>query len=936
MRTARPGVFSSDRSIFLYALLTLFISSCGLGMDSQERLDRAQQAFDDGEYRAAIIDAKNVLLDDPENAAARLLLGRASVEDGDGISAEKELRRAVELGVDKGTVLPYLGRALLMQGKFQKVLDEIDPEIANSETDRLSAMRSLGEAYIGLNEPATAREKFIEVLAVDAEDIDAQLGVVQTYVSERNYIQARETLNQVLLADADHVPSWLASGVLSLRMGNAARAVSDYRKAADLAREHEATAREMYALTGLTDALLVQGSADEAGSQLTRMQELAPDDTRTLLVAARLASMDRDWPKAQELLQEILRRAPEFRQAQMLLGYVHKESGNLGQAEMYLSAVVTAVPQNANARKMLAETRLQMNRAEEARKALDPLISAPNADIGSLSMAAGASLVLGEFDAATDLMERVVAADPGNIEQRIQLALAYFRAENPAKAQEVLEGMPENLEGTSDFRRNSLLVLTKMAQGNREEALADAQDLLQRWQDRPDAHNLVGSIQMSIGNYTAARSNFEAASGVDATDLHSVRFLAQLDVMEGDFESATARYKQILEAEPDDTRAMVALARIAARRENHDEARNWLEKARASDPGAVEPRRLLGVLHLAFGEFADAETVIAEALELQPDNPKLLSLMGHAKLGEEDTREAEFDFGRAMQLEPNEPSHRMNLAKSQASRGNTASAIVTLEDNLEQTMQHVPSAVYLAALKADAGDLEGALVISSQLRAQFPGESAPYALEGELRARSGDPIRAAAAYEEALNLDASQRNAIRAFQIKSQAGLDDQTGPLVTYLEKRPADSNMRLYLAQTQQNLGERGKANTQYESVLQAEPDNFVAANNLAWNYFLSGDSRAEGLARRAYALQPDNSSVVDTLGWILVKKGNLEEGVTMLRDAVEKSSGRPDIRFHLAAALVDAGEVAEAKSILEEVLSGNDTFASRKEAEELLASL
>lgn len=128
----------------------------------------------------------------------------------------------------------------------------------------------------------------------------------------------------------------------------------------------------------------------------------------------------------------------------------------------------------------------------------------------------------------------------------------------------------------------------------------------------------------------------------------------------------------------------------------------------------------------------------------------------------------------------------------------------------------------------------------------------------------------------------------------------------------------------------------NVQNSQRYAAEPDNFVAANNLAWNYFESGDPRAEEAARRAYAMQPDNAAVVDTLGWILIKNGALQEGTAMLRNAVELDNGRPEIRFHLAAGLAVSGEAVEARNVLQQILAAKVEFASRREAQELLATL
>ena len=94
-------------------------------MDNEDRLARGEQAYADGDYRAAIIDAKDVLLDEPDNLRGRLLLGRASVKVGDGPSAEKELLRAIQLGSAQTDVAAEMARALLIQRKFQAVLDDV-------------------------------------------------------------------------------------------------------------------------------------------------------------------------------------------------------------------------------------------------------------------------------------------------------------------------------------------------------------------------------------------------------------------------------------------------------------------------------------------------------------------------------------------------------------------------------------------------------------------------------------------------------------------------------------------------------------------------------------------------------------------------------------------------------------------------------------------
>ena len=145
----------------------------------------------------------------------------------------------------------------------------------------------------------------------------------------------------------------------------------------------------------------------------------------------------------------------------------------------------------------------------------------------------------------------------------------------------------------SEFRSDVLSILTKLAQGKQTDALENAKLLREEWRGRVEAHVLVGSIEMAMGNLEAARSSFNEGLKTVPDSVRIMRYLAQLDISEDDPQSAQDRYLIILELEPDDVSSMVSLARLAAHSEDHDNARMWLEKAREADPSSVSARSLL-------------------------------------------------------------------------------------------------------------------------------------------------------------------------------------------------------------------------------------------------------------------------------------------------------------------------------------------------------
>ncbi|MFT5175673.1 MAG: Tfp pilus assembly protein PilF, partial [Gammaproteobacteria bacterium] len=134
----------------------------------------------------------------------------------------------------------------------------------------------------------------------------------------------------------------------------------------------------------------------------------------------------------------------------------------------------------------------------------------------------------------------------------------------------------------------------------------------------------------------------------------------------------------------------------------------------------------------------------------------------------------------------------------------------------------------------------------------------------------------------------------------------------------------------------GDEAQAVADYERVLETNPDNVLALNNLAWLYEARGDTRALTMAKKAYDLLPERAEVADTYGWFLVKSGKVEQGLSLLDKALKGAPGNADIRYHQAAALHQAGESKRATALLDELLKDAADFAERSAAEKLLKQL
>jgi len=110
---------------------------------------------------------------------------------------------------------------------------------------------------------------------------------------------------------------------------------------------------------------------------------------------------------------------------------------------------------------------------------------------------------------------------------------------------------------------------------------------------------------------------------------------------------------------------------------------------------------------------------------------------------------------------------------------------------------------------------------------------------------------------------------------------------LLDEIAKKPVSMGLRVSLADYYQYSGDRDRAIATYRQVLEREPTNVVALNNLAWT--LSADSRnaadALALVERAINLAGPLDDLLDTRARIRFESGDAQAGLRDLTEAVSE---------------------------------------------------
>ena len=149
-----------------------------------------------------------------------------------------------------------------------------------------------------------------------------------------------------------------------------------------------------------------------------------------------------------------------------------------------------------------------------------------------------------------------------------------------------------------------------------------------------------------------------------------------------------------------------------------------------------------------------------------------------------------------------------------------------------------------------------------------------------------------------------------------------------------PAAVGLLLSLAVLEETDGLHTSAIARYERIVEIQPANVIALNNLAYALAVHRNAPADALplAKRAAALAPRSGSVLDTWAWIEHLLGNHAVAAKLLSDAITLDPAAAELRLHAAAVAAALGDRVKAESELKEAIRLDSSLDGRDETRQL----
>ena len=912
-------------------LVILALSGCGqLGLSEAEYYERALQHQASGDLPAAAIDFKNALQKNSANAEARLGLGLVSLELGDLATARIELQRASELGMKAEALRVPFARLWLASGEHDRVIAAL-PAQGVAELDhvqRAEVFSLRGEALSALGRDVEAIESVEEAISVAPEREEPHLAMAAIHLRASRLSEARASLATALAINEGY-KAWDLLGDLERTEGHLEQAVVAYGRAL----ESSPSPYFLHYKRALTRMTMgdIQGMEHDLGA----MRRLAPRHPATAYVEGLAHFHEERYAEAQAAFQQSISVYEDFQPALFFLGASLFAQQQWDQAENVLRRVLRINPQSDEAARLLAAIRLQEGDVERAEALLRPLLSRRPDDILALSLMSDVHLALGRHDEGIANLRELVSLQPDDTVSRVRLASGLLEAGQ-------LEASLAEFEGTlrqapTGYQAEIAYVVGLIQQGEFDAALVASGQLIERLPASPIPHNLKAGAHLGKGEFVLARGALVEALRLAPGDPMASKNLAQLALAAGETEEARRIYREALQHNPGDVDVTMHLIRLEAQRGDVDAVRALLEKSMSHHPEALAPRLELARYHLFRNEPRRALILMEPVRQSAAGDPDMLELRARAEIAAGMNSQALATLRALAARVPATGDAYHALAENFERAGSQRDARSHYRKALELEPSHPATLRSLALLELREGQVDEALNLSRRMQQDLGSAAAGHAIEGRIHTDAGRQSDAIRSLEQAYELQPSANHAVWLATVQQQSGKTQEAVSLLSgRLANHPDEITVRIQLAHGLLELGEHDAAMREYEEILRTQPENAAVLNNLAYLYGMEGDERALEFAERAHALSPASPVVADTLGWILVQRGEIDRGLALLITAREGLPELPDVGYHLAVALVKAGREAEARQELTNVLENPRPFLKRQDAEALLETL
>ncbi len=899
--------------------------------DPAQFVSAAKEAMARNDGNTALIQLKNALQKSPKDAEARFLLGKVLLASGDPAGAESELQKALDDGYSSDDVVPLIAQCWAEQNQYDRLEERLGNRKLKSPRAQAELLTVLAMARRVEGHVPRARATLDEALALVPDFAPALIEKARYLASEQKVDDARVLVNQVLAGNSKDPEAHKLRGDLALIGGKQwDQAIEAYREAL----KHRA--KYVEAQAAIVRVYLGREDLDGAQKELAALRKMGEGRPVTLFLAAQVSLQQGKLKEAGEAAQKLLKVLPDNPRALELAGFVEFQRNAFVQAEPLLARAVKAAPDMSLARRLLIQTYLRTGQVEKAAATLPPKVE-DSEDPDLLGLAGQVQLVGGNQAAAQRYFELAAKLAPNDPDKQTRLAVSKLVTGRTSEAFGDLQSIAAKDKGVV---ADMALITALVQRRELDQAMAAINVLQNQRANDPTPRMMRAQVLTLQGKEAAARTELEDASKAHPGYFPIVKALAGQDLVARKPQAALQRVEAFVNREPKNVEGLLALAQLRLQTTGKaEDARALLARAIEAAPEEPAARVALVDFLLRQKDAKAAVTAAQNAVAALPTNLMVLDALGQAQVAAGEVNQALGTFGKLANLQPGTIGPLMRMASVHASQQKLVDAAATLRKALEMKPGSLEVQRAMTELAVRNKSISEAVGITRDIQKQRPKEAVGYLMEGDVQQYAKKHDDAIKAYQAARDREPSSTGvALKLMTAYELAGRKAEADKFAAnWLSARPKDLGFINGVGSRAMQAGDFPTAERHFRQILATLPNDVMVLNNMAWVQSKQGNSK-EALVHveKAASLAPDNADILDTWATVLAESKQWARAVETQRKAVQLQPQRLDLQLTLARWMIQAGDKAGAKSLLQGLQKQGAAFAGQAEVQRLLKEL
>jgi tetratricopeptide (TPR) repeat protein len=349
--------------------------------------------------------------------------------------------------------------------------------------------------------------------------------------------------------------------------------------------------------------------------------------------------------------------------------------------------------------------------------------------------------------------------------------------------------------------------------------------------------------------------------------------------------------------------------------------RSFRESAQLN-PRSLETQQELAHIASQRGDTAMLADVAEKTITAVPRFPGGYIWRAMAELARNSPDKAEADLNTAISVAPQSPQAHLMLGELRFSQKKYPEGAALMEQALQYDPNLIGALRGLVSYDVFRKQPAQALTRINQQIVKSPKNSAFYDLLAQFQLQNKNLDQASIAAQKALEMNPDDGEAVVIYaQVQVQRGqAANAIGVWEKWSKDHPNSAGALAILGTLEESRGDIRKAENYYKQALIIQPEQPVAANNLAYRMLENGENVdvALSLAQTARRVMPNSPDTADTLAWAYYHKGAYGFARDLLLDAIKINPNNPTTQYHLGLVYSKLGDRNNALIHLKKALS------------------